>query len=245
MPTTIRSSDETPFRRRTLLGGLGATAVVGLTGTSAYAAATDSAQRELGVVVRNTRVGTGMPMVGYNTGHYLPGSNTSAWLAYSRVNAVRFFASLSEWTPDEAVDPGDGVETVADFDARKAELRRDPENNPFLRWDLLEDRFENHVYSITNHYRLNYQVSELRRLGITPITRRPSCAGTRRGPGSGGSGRSTTPSPTTWPGTTTSSGTTSSTSPTIRVPRTTSSTKRSTSAGFRSPRTRSGARSPT
>ena len=169
MPTTIRSSDETPFRRRTLLGGLGATAVVGLTGTSAYAAATDSAQRELGVVVRNTRVGTGMPMVGYNTGHYLPGSNTSAWLAYSRVNAVRFFASLSEWTPDEAVDPGDGVETVADFDARKAELRRDPENNPFLRWDLLEDRFENHVYSITNHYRLNYQVSELRRLGITPI----------------------------------------------------------------------------
>jgi hypothetical protein len=169
MPTT-HPSDDLPFRRRTLLSGLGAAAVVGLAGTSAHAASSAApAPQELGVVVRNSRTGKGMPLVGYNTGHYLPGSNTSAWLAYSRVNAVRFFASLSVWTPDEAVDPGDGVESVADFDARKAELRRDPESDRFLRWDLLQDRFENHVYSITNHYRLNYQVSELRRLGITPI----------------------------------------------------------------------------
>lgn len=169
MPTSSQHADDPGFPRRTLLGGIGAAAVVGLTGAPAHAVGSRPPGGALSVVVRNTRTGGGLPLVGYNTGHYLPGSNTSAWLAYSRVNAVRFFALLSEWTPDSAVDPGDGVESVADFDARKAELRRDPENTPFLRWDLLEELFENHVYSITNHYRLNYQVSELRRLGIAPI----------------------------------------------------------------------------
>ena len=167
-----------PLTRRALLGGLGAAAAGGLTGAHAAAAvgprATAVGPRAkagvgVGIVVGRDPAGLGMPLVGYNTGHYLPGSNTSAWLAYSRVNAVRFFASLSHWTPDEAFDAGDGITDVAGLDARKAELRADPEHNAFLRWDILEDRFENYIYPTTNYYRLNYQVGELRRLGVATI----------------------------------------------------------------------------
>ncbi len=163
---------ESPPRvsRRRFLGGLGVVAGSTLLPTPARAAEQSApAVTGSGVVVDNVSVGRGMPLVGYNTGHYLPGSNTSAWLAYSRVNAARFFASFSDWAPDEAFDQGDGIADVADFDARKADLRADPEQNPYIQWAILEDLFENHVYSTTNHYRLNYQVSELKRLGITPI----------------------------------------------------------------------------
>ncbi|MEQ7125164.1 hypothetical protein ABN034_11645 [Actinopolymorpha sp. B11F2] len=164
--------------RRTLLGGLAATGAAAgtLAGSPMPSAAAATSNpgpaaggAELRIVVENAPAGRGMPLVGYNTGHYLPGSNTSAWLAYSRVNAVRFFASLVHWTPDEAFDPGEGIDDIDDFDLRKAELRRDPERNPFLRWDILEDVFENQVYPTTNFYRLNYQVGELKRLGIVTI----------------------------------------------------------------------------
>lgn len=161
-----RGDDRSGLSRRAFLGGVVALAAAAEAASSARPAFADSA---LGVTVENVTIGTGMPLVGYNTGHYLPGSNTSAWLEYSRVNAARFFASLTEWTPDDAVDPGDGIEGIADFDARKADLRRDPEAGPYLKWDIFNDVFENHVYSSTNYYRLNYQVSELRRLGVSPI----------------------------------------------------------------------------
>ncbi|NYH91456.1 hypothetical protein [Actinopolymorpha rutila] len=152
-----------------MLGGIGFAAGFAAAPVRPAVAARAALVSGAEVVVRNDSVGRGMSLVGYNTGHYLPGSNTSAWVAYSRINAARFFASFTEWAPDEAFDDGSGIATVGDFDARRAELRTDPEGNAFIRWDLLEDLFEHHTYANTNHYRLNYQVGELRRLGVTPI----------------------------------------------------------------------------
>ncbi|KAB1913178.1 DUF2125 domain-containing protein [Micromonospora sp. AMSO31t] len=156
--------------RRTLLGGLGLTAAATMAGArSGRAAAAAPDGGPLSVVVSTAPAGRGMPLVGYNTGHFMPGSNTSAWLAYSRVNAVRFFASFEDWCPDEAFDPGAGIADIDAFDVAKDELRRSPEQNRFLDWALLREVFEHHVYSSTNFYRLNHQLAELKRLGITPI----------------------------------------------------------------------------
>ncbi|WP_200215109.1 CBM96 family carbohydrate-binding protein [Micromonospora coerulea] len=156
--------------RRTLLGGLGLTAAATMAGARfAGPAAAATPDGVLSVVVSATPAGRGMPLVGYNTGHFMPGSNTSAWLEYARVNAVRFFASFEDWCPDEAFDPGAGISGIDAFDAAKDELRRSPEDNRFLDWELLHEVFEQHVYSNTNFYRLNHQLAELRRLGITPI----------------------------------------------------------------------------
>jgi hypothetical protein len=156
--------------RRSLLGSLGLTTVATMAGARlAGPAAAATPGGGVSVVVSRTPAGRGMPLVGYNTGHFMPGSNTSAWLEYARVNAVRFFASFEDWCPDEAFDPGAGVSGIDAFDAAKDELRLSPEDNRFLNWDLLRDVFEHHVYSNTNFYRLNYQLAELKRLGITPI----------------------------------------------------------------------------
>ncbi|HLT61563.1 MAG TPA: twin-arginine translocation signal domain-containing protein [Microlunatus sp.] len=151
-----------PFNRRQFLAvGAAGTAAAALPGRTAAAA-------EGGISVRvGPETGPGMPLVGYNTGHFMPGGNTTAWVEYSAVNAVRFFASLSIWCPDDAFDPGDGIETVEDFDVRKEQLRRD--SAAFIDWSRLRRVWSTHVYETTNHYNLDHQVAQLRRLGITPI----------------------------------------------------------------------------
>lgn len=125
-------------------------------------------------------------------GHYLPGSNMSAWVDYSAVNAVRFFASLTTWCPDAAFDPGAGIETVDEFEARRAALRADPRGSGLIDWAALEDIWANTTYSDTNYYRLDYEVAELHRLGIETVIEAAELHWNVRGRGCGCSGRSTT-----------------------------------------------------
>jgi len=108
-------------------------------------------------------------MVGYNIGHCLPGANTATWLDYSGINAARLFAAFSEWCPDELFDAGVGVTDVADFDARVDSLRADPQGTRFIQWPALLERFRAHVYENTNHYQLEFELTKLKDLGITPI----------------------------------------------------------------------------
>ncbi|WP_152361372.1 hypothetical protein [Microlunatus speluncae] len=133
------------------------------TGTGIAQAATGGITVRLGPADQ----GPGMKLVGFNTGHFMPGGNTAAWLEYSNVNAVRFFASLSIWCPDAAFDDGAGVETIDDFDARVEQLRRD--SREFIDWAALRELWSTHIYETTNHYNLDYELTQLHRLGITPI----------------------------------------------------------------------------
>jgi len=124
------------FTRRGFLGGVAATAAAGSQlADPARATATTptpgTAVDGLTVAVSPTVVSAGMPMVGYNIGHCLPGANTATWLDYSGINAARLFAAFSEWCPDELFDAGVGVTDVADFDARVDSLRADPQGTRF------------------------------------------------------------------------------------------------------------------
>ncbi len=151
-------------RRRFLAVTAGATgaALVTGAGTGVAEAATGGITVQLG-----SAEGRAMKLVGFNTGHFMPGGNTAAWLEYSGVNAVRFFASLTIWCPDAAFDDGAGVETIDDFDVRTEQLRRD--SSQFIDWPALRELWSTHVYETTNHYNLDYQLTQLHRLGITPI----------------------------------------------------------------------------
>ncbi|GAB3742287.1 twin-arginine translocation signal domain-containing protein [Microlunatus parietis] len=151
-----------PFNRRQFL----AVSAAGTAG-AALAAGTAHAAAE-GITVRVGAVaGRGMPLVGFNTGHFMPNGNTAAWIEYAAVNAVRFFANLSAWCPDSAFDPGSGVETIDDFDARKSLLRKDSDR--YIDWRALRQVWSTQIYPTTNHYNLDYQIDRLHRLGITPI----------------------------------------------------------------------------
>src|SRR5690349_9943045 len=44
------------------------------------------------VAISNTRSGSTPEIVGYNSGHFMPGSNTADWWRYSGVNGARVWS---------------------------------------------------------------------------------------------------------------------------------------------------------
>ncbi len=139
------------------------------------------------VNVSSTPVGKTLRHVGYNMGHYLPGSNTSAWVDYSGVNAFRVWAASSEYevahgagTMRDDLDPwGDGVSSLTSFNDRKAALRGDPLNPSFIDWSEFNNLFENKTQTGRNKVKLNHILGELHDRGIHVMQQ------TTRTPGAG------------------------------------------------------------
>jgi hypothetical protein len=121
------------------------------------------------ITVTNKTVGKTLKYVGYNQGYYMPGSNISGWMEYSGVNSVRLWAVLDAFVPKSAVQVESNVKTVAEFDKRKAELRKAPEHNQFIRWSNLLPLYDKPDSSSTNAMVYNFALAELKRLGIEVI----------------------------------------------------------------------------
>ena len=85
------------------------------------------------VTVNSTTAGVTPRYLGYNMGHYMSGSNTSAWVQYSGANAYRVWANASDYEPDNP-NYGDGVTTLQQFNADKSIVRASPENNIYSPW---------------------------------------------------------------------------------------------------------------
>ena len=67
------------------------------------------ARAETITVVDHT-VGTTPVRLGYNLGHFMPGTNAADWFRYSGVDAARVFISVSDSEPiDDLAPVGDGV----------------------------------------------------------------------------------------------------------------------------------------
>ena len=76
----------------------------------------------------------------------MPGSNTSAWVDYSDVNAFRVWLSPGDYEPTDDIAPfGDGVTDMASFNTRKALLRADPTNPAYINFSAFDNRFKNFV----------------------------------------------------------------------------------------------------
>src|SRR3954454_24299411 len=106
-------------------------------------------------------------------GHYMPGSNTTAWTQYSGVNAFRFWASPGDYEPTYDRAPfGDGVSDLAGFDAGKnalrADLRATPTSSTYINWWDFNPRFDA-TQSGRNKVTLNYTLSELQKLGADVV----------------------------------------------------------------------------
>lgn len=125
--------------------------------------------KEINVTIDPRVVGKSMKYVGYNQGYYFPGSNVSGWLAYSQVNSLRVWTSLNAFVPDTAVEIDSNVVDVEDFERRKAELRRSPEKNRFIRWDVLTPLYDRPDSSSTNAMIFNYALHEAKRLGMDVV----------------------------------------------------------------------------
>ncbi len=164
--------------RRSGAACLAAIAWLALASPSAWAA-------EGNVTLSSNQVGTTPRYIGYNAGHYMPGSNTSAWVEFSGANAMRLFTSATQYEPIDDLRPfGDGVTSLATFNARKDALRSDPLNTSYILWPLFESQFANHTLNGINHIRTNYAMGELQKLGvhILPVSTRSASSGPISGP---------------------------------------------------------------
>jgi hypothetical protein len=122
------------------------------------------------VTVSNEVAGTTPLHIGYNQGHYFPGSNTSAWVDYSGVNSFRVWAPMNEYEPVDDIAPyGDGVTDLTSFESRKTALRANPLSATYINWTYFTDRFANYIQAGRNKTNLNYALGELKQRNIATM----------------------------------------------------------------------------
>jgi hypothetical protein len=112
-------------------------------------------------------LGSTPELLAYNSGHFVPGSNTRDWWRYAGVSGARVFltASLIEAT-DDIPGRGDGVTDQSSFLTRRGALRADPLNSSYINWAYITNRYrltQQHGSNILEPY---YTCSSLRKLGI-------------------------------------------------------------------------------
>ena len=119
-------------------------------------------------------VGRTPVLIGYNLAHHWPGSNTSSWLKRSGVNAARLYTgwSLEDFRGNDSQGAwGDGVADKDGFWARRAALRKSPEDSRFINWrhhiDRLMYRNLGEVYP--NNCYIDYQMRELKRMDMAVL----------------------------------------------------------------------------
>lgn len=122
------------------------------------------------LTVQTNVLGPTPAILGYNSGHFFPGSNTRDWWRYAGVNGARIFMSPGEIEfSDDLAPVGDGVTNRATFDARKAALRADPLDTNYINWAYFSNRYENNDLYPNNHIRPNAALTALRQLGVKPL----------------------------------------------------------------------------
>lgn len=127
-----------------------------------------SLPKDMKVTITKEVIGKCMKYVAYNQGYYMPGSNVSGWLEYSNVNSLRVWTSLNDYVPVSAVDTNKGLSSLDAFEACKSELRNNPENNRFIRWEPILEACRKEQFS-TNSMVFEYALQELKRLGIDVV----------------------------------------------------------------------------
>jgi hypothetical protein len=119
------------------------------------------------LTVQTNQLGATPKLLGYNAGHFYPGSNTREWWRYAGVTGARVFISPTYIEPSDDVAPvGDGVNSQATFLARRAAIRTNQFNAAYINWSVFTNNYENYALPGNNHMKVNFALGELRKLGI-------------------------------------------------------------------------------
>ena len=103
------------------------------------------------LTVESNPVGQTPELLGYNLAHFFPGGNAPMWFRYSGVNGARLFMSPSQFGEDFDDDDlapwGDGVNSLASFEARRSALRASQASTgisgsgPYINWTHFSARY--------------------------------------------------------------------------------------------------------
>lgn len=125
-------------------------------------------EKSIRATISTDVTGRTMKYVGYNQGYYLPGSNISGWLEYSNVNSLRVWTSMNDYVPEDYVTVDERLNTLDGFEKNKRELRANPEQSCFIKWESILGECRK-VKLSTNAMVFEYALMELKRLGIEAV----------------------------------------------------------------------------
>lgn len=133
------------------------------------------------IVLSGSTVGPTPAILGYNSGHFLPGSNVADWWRYSGVNGSRIFSNLGWLTPTtsfrSSTNSSLDATSEASFVARKAALRASGTASTFVDWSGIQSRYFTGLLPGNNAIQLDHAQSSMAGLGIKPLivmTRSPA-----------------------------------------------------------------------
>lgn len=122
------------------------------------------------VTVETNIVGTTPEIVGYDSGHFYPASNTGDWWRYSGVTGARIFVSPS------AIEPSGQFPAVAatvtnqtSFLALEAAVRANPWSTAYLNWSYVTNKFATPMLIGSDYVDVDYDLSTLQQLGVQTV----------------------------------------------------------------------------
>ena len=142
-----------------------------------------TAARGQTVTLSGSAIGSTPSVLGYNSGHFMPGSNTASWWKYAGVNGGRIFSSPSYLTPGTSSYFRSGSSAALDattqtqFVAQRDALRASGTATTYIRWDRITPLFTTGTTTGNNNIQLKYAEDSMKSLGVKPLivmTRSPA-----------------------------------------------------------------------
>ncbi|MGI9178417.1 MAG: DUF7594 domain-containing protein [Pirellulales bacterium] len=135
------------------------------------------------VTLSGSAIGVTPSVLGYNSGHFTPGSNTSSWWKYAGVNGGRIFSSPSYLTPGTSTyfrsesTSSLNASTQAQFISQRDALRASGTATTYVRWDRILPLYTTGTVDGNNSIQLKYAEDTMKSLGVKPLivmTRSPA-----------------------------------------------------------------------
>lgn len=122
------------------------------------------------VTATSTVLGPTPTIVGYDSGHFYPGSDTGDWWRYAGVTGARIFVSPTEIEPSSEFPAiASTVTNAASFLNLKAAVRANPWNTNYLNWSYVTNQFANYVLTGSDYIQVDYALSTLQQLGVQAV----------------------------------------------------------------------------
>ena len=115
------------------------------------------------LTVQTNIVGSTPKILGYNSGHFYPGSNTREWWRYAGVNGVRVFINPTSIEPTAGTISG-GVTSLTSYTNRLATVRANPTSGTYIGWSFTN----NYATELSGNNNIvpNYACAAWQQLGV-------------------------------------------------------------------------------
>jgi hypothetical protein len=121
------------------------------------------------LTVQTNVLGPTPALLGYNLGHFYPGSNTRDWWRYSGATGARIFISPTAIEPSSYINGAAalvGVSNQVSFFAARAAMHTNQFNPNYIKWSVITNNYNNTDLYPVNHIKVSPALAALRSLNV-------------------------------------------------------------------------------